>query len=55
MKICLVGEGAFAHKHLDALQNIEDVEVASICGGVASTTQSTAKEYEILSPNTKSR
>ena len=35
MKICMVGEGAFANKHLDALERIEDVEVVSICGGVA--------------------
>ena len=34
MKICMVGEGAFANKHLDALEKIDDVEVVSICGGV---------------------
>jgi 2-hydroxy-4-carboxymuconate semialdehyde hemiacetal dehydrogenase len=27
MKICVVGNGAFGKKHLEALSNIEDVEV----------------------------
>ncbi len=47
MKICLVGEGAFGHKHLDALKNIDDVEVVSIAGGVQESTESTAKKYGI--------
>ncbi len=47
MKICLVGEGAFGHKHLDALQNIAGVEVASIAGGDAAATQATAEQYRI--------
>ena len=47
MKICVVGEGAFGHKHLDALKNIEDVEVASLAGGVEDATRSTAEEYGI--------
>jgi len=42
MKICLVGEGAFANKHLDAIARIEDVEVSVICGGVAETTEAVA-------------
>ena len=42
MKICLVGEGAFANKHIDAIARIEDVEVAVICGGVAETTEAVA-------------
>ncbi|MEC7094769.1 MAG: oxidoreductase, partial [Pseudomonadota bacterium] len=32
MKICLAGGGAFGKKHLDALQLIEGVEVASVIG-----------------------
>ena len=47
MKICMVGEGAFAHKHLDALARIEGVEVASIVGGVAEHTQAVAGKYGI--------
>jgi predicted dehydrogenase len=42
MKICLVGEGAFANKHIDAIARIEDVEVSVICGGVAETTEAVA-------------
>ncbi|TXH68489.1 MAG: Gfo/Idh/MocA family oxidoreductase [Thiothrix sp.] len=47
MKICMIGEGAFGHKHLDALKNIPDVEVAAIVGGVAESTQATAEKYAI--------
>ena len=33
MKICVAGAyGAFGLKHLDALKNIEDIEVVSIMG-----------------------
>ncbi|PKF78118.1 oxidoreductase [Vibrio sp. vnigr-6D03] len=47
MKICLVGEGAFGHKHLDAIKNIDDVEVVSIAGGVKESTELTAKKYGV--------
>ena len=47
MKICMVGEGAFAHKHLDALARIDGVEVASIAGGVAEHTRAAAEKYGI--------
>ena len=47
MKICLVGEGAFANKHLDAIERIDDVEVISICGGVQETTDKVAAERGI--------
>jgi len=47
MKICMIGEGAFGHKHLDALKNIENVEVAAIVGGVEEATRETASEYAI--------
>ena len=42
MKICLAGEGAFGNKHLDAIERIEGVEVATLCGGVAEATQAVA-------------
>ena len=32
MKICMVGTGAFAKKHLDALARIKGVEVVSLHG-----------------------
>jgi len=47
MKICMVGQGAFAKKHLDGLSRIEGVEVASIAGGSAGTTEAVAKKYGI--------
>jgi len=47
MKICMVGQGAFGHKHLDALKNIDDIEVVSIVGGSEDSTRATAEEYEI--------
>lgn len=43
----MVGEGAFAHKHLEALQQIHRVEVAAIVGGVESATRETAKKFSI--------
>ena len=43
MKICMVGEGAFANKHLDAIERIGDVEVVSICGGVQEAVESVAE------------
>jgi len=47
MKICLVGQGAFANKHLDSIKNIDDVDVVSIVGGTAETTEAVAKEKGI--------
>lgn len=47
MNICMVGEGAFANKHLDALERIEDVDVVSICGGVREATEAVARERKI--------
>jgi len=47
MKICMVGEGAFGHKHLDALQNIDGVEVAALVGGKEETTRAAAEKYGI--------
>ncbi len=43
----MVGEGAFANKHLDAIARIDNVEVVSICGGVAAVTQQVAAERGI--------
>jgi 2-hydroxy-4-carboxymuconate semialdehyde hemiacetal dehydrogenase len=47
MKICMVGQGAFAKKHLDGLKNIKGVEVASIAGGSPDSTAEVAKKYGI--------
>jgi len=47
MKICLVGQGAVANKHLDGIKNIDDVEVVSIVGGTTETTEVVAREKGI--------
>jgi 2-hydroxy-4-carboxymuconate semialdehyde hemiacetal dehydrogenase len=47
MKICMVGQGAFANKHIDGIKNIDDVEVVSIVGGTAETTEAVAKAQGI--------
>jgi len=47
MKICMVGQGAFAKKHLDGLARIKDAEVVSIYGRTADTTKAVAEKYGI--------
>ena len=47
MKICMVGQGAFANKHLDALALIVGIEVATIAGGSPDTTEAVAKKRGI--------
>lgn len=47
MKICMVGQGAFAKKHLNGLARIDGVEVAAISGGTLETTEAVAEEYAI--------
>lgn len=47
MKICMVGQGAFAKKHLDGLARIKDAEVISIFGRTAVSTEEVAKKYGI--------
>src|SRR5438876_5549793 len=47
MKICMVGQGAFAKKHLEGLKRIRDAEVISIFGRTAETTEAAAQKYGI--------
>src|SRR6266487_4939615 len=47
MKICMVGQGAFAKKHLEGLKRIRDAEVISIFGRTAETTEAVAQKYGI--------
>ena len=47
MKICMVGQGAFAKKHLDGLARIKDAEVVTIYGRTAETTKAVAEKYRI--------
>ena len=47
MKVCMVGHGAFAKKHLDGLKRIQGAEVISICGRTAETMEQVAGKYGI--------
>lgn len=47
MKICMVGQGAFGKKHLDALARIPDIEVTALAGHDAATTREVAEKYGI--------
>ena len=47
MKICLAGVGAFAKKHLDALARIDGVNVVSLVGRQAESTEAVAAQYGI--------
>jgi 2-hydroxy-4-carboxymuconate semialdehyde hemiacetal dehydrogenase len=53
MKIVMVGQGAFAKKHLDGLARIKDVEVVSISGGSPDSTKAVAEKYRIPHWTTK--
>jgi 2-hydroxy-4-carboxymuconate semialdehyde hemiacetal dehydrogenase len=47
MKIALAGQGAFGVKHLEGLANIDGVEVISLAGGSAASTEEVAKKWNI--------
>jgi 2-hydroxy-4-carboxymuconate semialdehyde hemiacetal dehydrogenase len=47
MKICVVGNGAFGKKHLDALSNIEDVEVVCLVGAREESTKKVANDFNV--------
>src|SRR5438093_3325594 len=47
MKICMVGQGAFARKHLDGLARIKGAEVVTIVGRTPDSTEAVAKKYGI--------
>ncbi len=47
MKLALAGQGAFGVKHLEALANIDGVEVISLAGGSPGTTEEVAKKFAI--------
>jgi len=46
-KIVVAGQGAFGIKHLEALQQIKDVEVVSLAGGNLEATREVAKRFNI--------
>jgi 2-hydroxy-4-carboxymuconate semialdehyde hemiacetal dehydrogenase len=47
MKICLAGAGAFGVKHIEALAEIDDVEVVSLIGRKRDATQEVADKFRI--------
>jgi 2-hydroxy-4-carboxymuconate semialdehyde hemiacetal dehydrogenase len=47
MRVCVVGEGAFGQKHLDALKRIPEVEIASLVGGDRHGAAEVAKKWDI--------
>ena len=49
MRIAMIGEGAQAYTYMDALANIEDVEVPLVVGGIEAGMQRFADKYNIAS------
>src|SRR5918911_3004736 len=47
MKVALAGGGAFGQRHMEAIQNIPDVEVISITGGRPEGTRTFAEKWKI--------
>ncbi|PZN29640.1 MAG: oxidoreductase [Proteobacteria bacterium] len=47
MKIGLAGQGAFGVKHLEAIRNIEGIEVITLAGGSPDTTREVAEKFGI--------
>ena len=47
MKICMVGQGAFAKKHLAGLAKIDGAEAVTIAGRSPDTTEATATQFGI--------
>jgi len=47
MKVVMAGQGAFGQKHLEAIGNIPGIEVVSLAGGSAGTTEEVAKKFKI--------
>ena len=47
IKVCLAGAGAFGTKHLDAIRNIDGVEVVSLVGRTLEPTRRVAEKYGI--------
>lgn len=47
MKICVIGNGAFGVKHLQALQNIEEAEVVCVVGSRDESAKKTADKFGV--------
>ena len=47
MKVCIAGQGAFGIKHIEAIQKIPGVEIATLAGGSADSTAEVARQFNI--------
>src|SRR6478609_6349126 len=47
LKVVMAGQGAFGIKHLEAMQKIDGIEVVSLVGGSAQSTQDVAERFKI--------
>src|SRR5688572_28728955 len=47
MKICIAGQGAFGIKHIEAIQKIPGIEIATLAGGSPDSTAEVARKYAI--------
>jgi 2-hydroxy-4-carboxymuconate semialdehyde hemiacetal dehydrogenase len=47
MKVCIAGQGAFGIKHIEAVQKIPGIEIATLAGGSADSTREVAQKYRI--------
>ncbi len=47
MKVVMAGQGAFGQRHLEGIQNIKGIEVVSLAGGRAETTEAVARKFNI--------
>ncbi|MGH8692065.1 MAG: Gfo/Idh/MocA family oxidoreductase [Burkholderiales bacterium] len=47
MKVCVAGQGAFGQKHLEAIQNINGIEVVSLAGGNPEGTKEVAQKFKV--------
>ncbi|MDE3115318.1 MAG: Gfo/Idh/MocA family oxidoreductase [Pseudomonadota bacterium] len=47
MKVCMAGQGAFGIKHLEAIRNIDGIEVVTLAGGSPDSTKEVAGRFGI--------
>ncbi len=47
MKVLMAGQGAFGQKHIEAIASIPGIEVVSLAGGSAASTEEVAKRFKI--------
>ena len=47
MKVCIAGQGAFGIKHIEAIQKISGIEIATLAGGSPDSTREVAQKFRI--------